>query len=128
MVKTIAFWVTTGLVAVAMGVGGVVDLLQGEEVAKGLGALGYPLYFAVIIGVWKVAGAIVLLAPKLPLVKEWAYAGIMFDLTGASASHAYSGDPIANIVVPLVLAAMLVGSWFLRPDSRKLPSLRRSGL
>lgn len=80
----------------------------------------YPDYFATIIGVWKVAGAIVIVVPRMPLVKEWAYAGIALDLTGASASHAFHGRPVPNILVPLVLMGVLVASWTLRPTSRRL--------
>ena len=114
------YWVATALVAFAIGAGGVADVVGAPEVMEGFRKLGYPDYFATIIGVWKVGGAVVLVAPRFPLVKEWAYAGIVFDLTGASASHAFSGDPIGNIMVPLVLLALLIASWWLRPSSRRL--------
>lgn len=118
--RVLGYWISTALVAFAIGMGGVADVLGLPEVVEGMRKLGYPDYFATIIGVWKVAGAIVLVAPRFPLVKEWAYAGIVFDLTGAAASHAFSGDPIANVLIPLVLLVLLVASWWLRPAERRL--------
>jgi uncharacterized membrane protein YphA (DoxX/SURF4 family) len=82
--------------------------------------LGYPIYLLTILGIWKVLGGIALLAPRFPRLKEWAYAGTLFDLTGASASHAFHGDGPWHVVVPLVLAALALGSWALRPSSRTL--------
>jgi DoxX-like family len=70
--------------------------------------------------VWKVLGGIAILVPRFPRLKEWAYAGIVFDLTGASVSHAVSGDGAPNVIVPLLLAAVAFASWSLRPQSRKL--------
>ena len=118
--RKIAYWVTTGLVAAGMAMGGVMDLMRGPEVAEMLGHLGYPLYFAAIIGVWKLLSAPALLAPGLPHIKEWAYAGIAFDLTGAAISHAAVGDGAGAVITPLVILALAVASWSLRPDSRKL--------
>jgi hypothetical protein len=85
-------------------------------------ALGYPLYFMTILGAWKVLGGAVILAPGLPRLKEWAYAGIVFDLTGAALSHAFAGDPAAKLVNPLILTGIALASWALRPTSRRLPS------
>lgn len=118
--KTVAYWITTGLVALAMGAGGVMDISGPKEVVEGMQHLGYPAYFATIIGVWKVLAAPALLAPGLPRLKEWAYAGIAFDLTGAAASHAFSGDPLGNVVTPLFILAIAAASWALRPDARRL--------
>ncbi len=87
---------------------------------EGMTLLGYPAYFAVILGVWKLLGGAVVLAPRLPLVKEWAYAGMFFNLTGAAASHAAVGDPAGKIVVPLIILLVVVASWALRPASRTL--------
>jgi hypothetical protein len=81
-------------------------------------ALGYPAYFLTILGVWKVLSAPALLAPRLPRLKEWAYAGIFFDLTGAAASHAFSGESPGKIAAPLVLLLIAAASWALRPPSR----------
>ncbi len=118
--RKIGYWVATVLVAFAIGLGGVVDAVGIPEALEAFRGLGYPDYFATILGVWKVAGAVVILLPRMPLVKEWAYAGIAFDLTGGSASLAFNGDPVPNILVPLVLMGLLVASWMFRPAGRLL--------
>jgi len=88
---------------------------------KDMESLGYPLYFLKMLGVWKLGAAVVLLAPALPRLKEWAYAGILINLVGASVTHAVRHDPVNNIVTPLVILAIALTSWALRPASRKLP-------
>jgi len=88
--------------------------------------LGYPIYFFAILGVWKVLGAIAILVPGFPRLKEWAYAGIFFDLTGAAASCAFVGGFGAygfHVIAPLAIAGFTVASWYLRPDSRKIGTL-----
>jgi uncharacterized membrane protein YphA (DoxX/SURF4 family) len=120
--RTIGYWTATALVAFAFASGGIADLLRRPEVMAGMTHLGYPPYFASILGVWKILGALALLAPGLPRVKEWAYAGIVFDLTGAAVSHAAVGDPAAKVITPLILLAIAAASWMLRPQSRKLSS------
>jgi hypothetical protein len=118
----IGYWVSTALVALAMISGGIGDLVKAQPVLEGMVALGYPLYFMTILGAWKVLGGAVILAPGLPRLKEWAYAGIVFDLTGAALSHAFAGDPAAKLVNPLILTGIALASWALRPTSRRLPS------
>ena len=118
--RLIAYWVTTALTAFVFLSGGVADILQPPDVIKGMTDLGYPVYFVTILGVWKVLGGIAVLAPRLPRLKEWAYAGMFFDLTGASLSHAAHGDDAFHIVVPFILAGIVVASWYLRPESRRL--------
>ena len=76
--------------------------------------------FVFLSGGVEVLGGGAILVPRLPLVKEWAYAGMIFDLTGATASHIATGDDLRHILVPLVSAALVVASWALRPESRKL--------
>jgi uncharacterized membrane protein YphA (DoxX/SURF4 family) len=120
--QTVAYWATTGLIAVPLVAGGVVDTLAPPSAVAFLAHLGYPAYFASVIGVWKVLGGIAVLAPRLARLKEWAYAGIFFDFTGAAISHAASGDGAGRVSLPLVLAALAVASWMLRPESRKLGS------
>jgi len=119
--KKIAYWITTALIAFVCLFGGVVDIMQPAAAKEGMAHLGYPVYVLTILGVWKVLGGIAILAPKFPRLKEWAYAGILFDLTGASASHASSGDPVAKIMTPLIILLIVIASWALRPESRKLP-------
>ena len=76
--------------------------------------LGYPAYLATILGVWKLLGSTAILSPGHPRLKEWAYAGMFFTLTGAALSHTVSGDPVANILVPLVLLGFVMTSWALQ--------------
>jgi len=119
--KNIAYWTTTVLVAFFMS-GGVVQILQFKANPHGVvPELGYPMYFFAIIGVWKVLGAIAILVPRFPRLKEWAYAGIFFDLTGAAISCAAVGGYGAygfHVIAPLLIAALAVASWALRPPSR----------
>ena len=121
----LGYWAVTGMVAFAFAAGGIADLARSSEVLAGIAHLGYPPYFATILGVWKVLGAIAILAPGFPLLKEWAYAGIAFDLTGAAFSHAAMGDAASKVLVPLVLLALAAASWALRPESRSLATKRR---
>src|SRR5262245_22143025 len=120
--RTIGYWVATGLLGLVFAAGGVSDLSGSPQVLEGMAHLGYPAYFVAIIGVWKVLGAVALLAPRFPRLKEWAYAGIFFDLTGAAASHAASGDSAGKVIAPLVLVAIVAASWALRPEGRKVAS------
>ena len=122
--KSIVYWTTTVLIAFFIGTGGVAQLARVPDTVKGfVHILGYPLYFVTILGVWKVLGAIAILVPRFPRLKEWAYAGIFFDLTGAAASSAAVGGSSGgvyafHILAPLVLAVVLMASWALRPESR----------
>lgn len=118
--QTVTYWTTTGLVAFAFLSGGLMDLSGSPAVVAGMQSLGYPAYVATILGAWKVLGAVALLAPRFPRLKEWAYAGVVFDLTGAAASHAFVGDPTAKIVTPLVILGLAAASWALRPGARRL--------
>ncbi|HVW01855.1 MAG TPA: DoxX family protein [Planctomycetaceae bacterium] len=118
--RLIGYWIATVLVAFAMGSGGVADVLRIQPVVEGMTALGYPVYFCIILGVWKVLGAIAILIPGTPRLKEWAYAGIMFDLTGAAASHLFVGQPVGEAIAPVILTAIMFASWALRPPCRML--------
>jgi hypothetical protein len=120
--RLIAYWIATALTGFVFLSGGVVDIIRPGPAMAGMRHLGYPDYFMVILGVWKVLGGVVVLAPKLPRLKEWAYAGMIFDLTGATASHASVGDPVAKIATPLIIACIVMASWALRSNARKLPS------
>ena len=121
--KLIGYWIITILLSFCIFFGGLAQTLQLKEVLQGFKPLGYPTYFISLIGVWKVLGVIAILIPKFPLLKEWAYAGIFFVMTGAVISHIASDDVKVQIIAPLVLAVFTVLSWYLRPATRKLPSV-----
>jgi uncharacterized membrane protein YphA (DoxX/SURF4 family) len=121
--KTIAYWTTTTLVSLALASGGATELARPPQAMAGMTRLGYPPYFMTILGIWKLLGVIAILIPRFPRLKEWAYAGIFFDFTGAAASHFASrdyGPGNFHIIVPLVLTALAITSWALRPASRRL--------
>jgi uncharacterized membrane protein YphA (DoxX/SURF4 family) len=122
--KNIAYWITTVLVALPIGSGGIAQVARVQGTVDGfVHILHYPAYFVTILGVWKVLGAIAILVPRFPRLKEWAYAGIIFDLTGAAASSAAVGGYGAygfHILAPLIIAVLAVASWALRPESRKI--------
>ena len=122
--KTIVYWTMTSLVAFFIGPGGATQIWQYYANPHGVvPQLGYPLYFFGILGFWKVLGAIAILVPRFPRLKEWAYAGIFFDLTGAAASCAAVGGYGAyafHVIAPLIITGFLAASWALRPESRKI--------
>jgi hypothetical protein len=116
--RMIAYWTTTALVTLALLSGGLAQLARRPENVDGVARLGYPAYVVVILGFWKVLGVIALLVPRHPRLKEWAYAGIFFELTGAAASQALGGGNVGHVLAPLALAALAMVSWGLRPASR----------
>ena len=122
--KNIVYWTTTVLVALLIGSGGVSQIWQFRANPHGVvPELGYPLYFFAILGIWKVLGAITILVPGFARLKEWAYAGIFFDLTGAAASCTAVGGYGAyafHVIAPLILTGFTVASWALRPESRTI--------
>jgi uncharacterized membrane protein YphA (DoxX/SURF4 family) len=118
--KTYAFWIATLLGPASFVIGGYLHLVRDPQVMATLAHLGYPPYFATILGVWKLLGAIAIVVPGLPRLKEWAYAGFFFDLTGAAATRAFVGDSAVDIAAPLLFLALVAASWALRPASRTL--------
>lgn len=116
----IIYWIATVWLSLGMTATGIVQLLQVKEEAANMASLGYPLYLMCIIGAWKILGVITVLVPKLPLLKEWAYAGFFFAMSGAIASHIAVGNPFGKIWPPLLLLVLTVISWYFRPESRKL--------
>lgn len=109
----LAYLLTTGLFALALTASGLMELIQHPEMLKGFQHLGYPSYLLTILGVAKLLGVAALVYPRWRTLTEWAYAGFSFDLLGASASHAFSGDPIANILSPLVFLGLMGVSYYL---------------
>jgi uncharacterized membrane protein YphA (DoxX/SURF4 family) len=124
--RPIAYWITTALTALIFLSGGIGYLIKPAIIRDGIAHLGYPLYITTILAVWKLLGGVTILVPRAPLLKEWAYAGMIFNLTGAVASHAAAGDPLANMINPLLFCGLVIASWALRPASRRLPGTTRS--
>ena len=118
--KLIWYWIITAILSFCIFSGGLAQALQVKGVVQGFKPLGYPTYFISLIGIWKMLGIIAILAPKFKLLKEWAYAGIFFTMTGAVISHIASNDVSAQIIAPVVLAVFTVLSWYLRPADRKI--------
>jgi DoxX-like family len=117
----IAYWITTALVVFELAWGGVWDILRVPQVRDLIERLGYPVYFLVILGIWKLLGAVALVIPRFPRLKEWAYAGVIFDLTGAVASLLASRlIDLGTVAYPIVMTGVAVASWALRPPSRRL--------
>ena len=100
--------------------GGLTELAQLQGKIEGMQALGYPLYMMAILGTWKVLGSITLLAPRFPRLKEWAYAGMFFNMTGAAVSHLVVADEAWHVYYTASLAIVVLVSWALRPESRTL--------
>src|SRR5262245_60386296 len=118
--KSIAYCITTGIVVFAMFSGGIAELTRRPETLEGMKQLGYPVYFVMILGVWKLLGSVALVIPRFPRLKEWAYAGIFFNMTGAAVSHLVCQDATWHVVVTLGLAALALASWLMRPADRTL--------
>jgi uncharacterized membrane protein YphA (DoxX/SURF4 family) len=121
--QKIGYWATTSLVALAFAAGGAMDLSGAPAVLESMAKLGYPAYLASLLGVWKLLGVAAVLTPRFPRLKEWAYAGMFFDLSGAAVSHAASGDGMGKLATPLVLLSLVLVSWSLRPEGRTLKAL-----
>lgn len=116
----IIYWIATLWLALGMLSTGIVQLLRVQAEVDNITKLGYPLYILTIIAVWKILGVIAILAPKFPLVKEWAYAGFFFTMSGAIISHLAVNDEPAQLFGPLLLLVLTVVSWYFRPAGRKL--------
>ncbi|MEQ1603329.1 MAG: DoxX family protein [Pyrinomonadaceae bacterium] len=120
--RTIVYWFFTLWLCLGMASTGIVQLIKPAEEIEKITHLGYPVYFLTILGVWKLLGVIAVLAPKLPLLKEWAYAGFFFAMSGAAISHLALRDPVTEILPSLLLLTLTVISWYFRPASRQFVS------
>jgi hypothetical protein len=123
-IRPIAFWATTFIIVFELAAGSVWNLVPIEWVEVQLRHLGYPHFFAYILGAWQAGAAVAIIAPRLPLIKEWAYVGSFFLWSGAVASHLSAGDGVESWWVPLFFATCAIASWVLRPADRRLPETR----
>jgi uncharacterized membrane protein YphA (DoxX/SURF4 family) len=122
----IIYWVATVLLSFGMSASGLEQIFHTKEMVDLIVPLGYPIYFLYIIGVWKILGVIAILIPGFKLVKEWAYAGFFFVMTGALISHLASGDDsIKGIIGPLMQTIFIILSWYFRPVDRKIISVNQ---
>jgi len=128
----IIYWVSTIWLALGMLATGTLQLFKAKAEGAvappgvyGITHLGYPVYFLTILGVWKILGVVALLIPKFPLLKEWAYAGFFFAMSGAVFSHIASGDSMTQNVPALLLLILTVISWYFRPADRQIISVNQ---
>jgi uncharacterized membrane protein YphA (DoxX/SURF4 family) len=122
--KLIWYWIITIVLSFCLFMGGLAQALLLKDVKEGFKPLGYPDYFISLIGIWKILGVVAILVPGFRLLKEWAYAGMFFLLTGAVISHLASNDIRPQIIAPIMLAIFAVLSWYLRPAGRRIVSLK----
>src|SRR6188768_3800868 len=116
----IIYWIATVWLALGMTSTGIVQLIHMKEEVDMMAHLGYPAYFLTILGVWKILGVIAVLIPKFPILKEWAYAGFFFAMSGAVCSHIASGHPVSEIFPSVLLLILTFVSWYFRPAGRKI--------
>ena len=124
MTKThkIIYWIATLWLALGMVATGAVQLFKKPDEVENITRLGYPVYFLTLLGIWKILGVVVTLIPKFVLLKEWAYAGFFFAMSGAIFSRIAAGDPMSKIAPALLLLFLTVVSWYFRPANRKIIS------
>ena len=124
-IKIVCYWATTILLAIELAVGGGWDIARRPDALLVVTHLGYPAYVLTILGFWKLLAVIALLLPGFGRLKEWAYAGAFFEMTGATASHVIYRDAgwQTQTILTVCLAALTVASWALRPPSRILGTL-----
>lgn len=123
MTKKIIYWIATIWLSLGMLSTGIVQLLQMEQDTKRMAELHYPVYLLTLLGTWKILGVIAVLIPKFPILKEWAYAGFFFAMSGAVFSHIASGSPASEIFPSLLLLVLTVVSWYFRPEGRKVAAI-----
>ena len=116
----IIYWIVTIFLSIGMLAGGIQQTLQIGGYNEIITKLHYPLYVLSILGVWKILGVIAILIPRFPLLKEWAYAGFFFAMSGAAISHFVVGQSFIEALPALILLAVTVLSWYFRPSNRKI--------
>lgn len=123
--ERIIYWASSIFLSFGMLAGGIQQLLQIGGYNEIIIQLGYPLYLLSILGVWKILGVIAIIIPKKPLLKEWAYAGFSFAMSGATISHLAIGQPITEALPSIILLLATVTSWYFRPNDRKIIELQK---
>jgi uncharacterized membrane protein YphA (DoxX/SURF4 family) len=118
--RGITYWTTTIVLVFVLSTGGIADLARVPATAQGVLDLGYPPMFLTILGTWKVLGAVALLIPRFPRLKEWAYAGAFFNFSGAVVSHIVAGSATFHVIVTGLLSIVTIVSWLVRPGDRTL--------
>lgn len=119
----IIYWIATIWLALGMLSTGIVQLVKVQKDVDVITGLGYPVYFLTLLGIWKILGVIALFVPAFPVIKEWAYAGFFFAMSGAVFSHIASGNPVNEILPSLLLLVLTVVSWYFRPANRKVVAI-----
>lgn len=120
----IIYWIATVWLALGMISSGIVQLFKVKgEIEFITEGLGFPVYFLTILAVWKLLGVVALFLPKFPLLKEWAYAGFFFAMSGALSSHIAVGNPVKDMAGPLLLLVLIALSWYFRPAEKKFASV-----
>jgi len=117
----IIYWIFTLWMALGMVSTAIVQLMKNKDELANFTNLGYPAYLMIILGIWKIMGVIAVLIPKRPLLKEWAYAGFFFVMSGALISHIIVGDTFGRTFPALLLLVLVIISWYFRPADRKIP-------
>jgi len=121
----IIYWIATAWLALGMLSTGAVQLFKGKTGAGGLDSvtqLGYPAYLLTLLGICKMLGVVAVLVPRFPLLKEWAYAGFFFIMSGAIFSHIATGYGMSQVIPAALLLVLTVVSWYFRPAERKIIS------
>lgn len=114
------YWIATLWLSLGLVSTGIVQLIQMDEEIVRMNQLGFPPYILPLLGVWKLLAVVALLVPRYPLVKEWAYAGIIFNMTGALFAHAISQSPGLDFFGPTLLTVLTILSWYFRSQDRKI--------
>ena len=120
----IIYWVATVWLALGMTSTAIVQLIKMEDEVTNFTDLGYPIYLMTLLGVWKLLGVIAILIPKYPLLKEWAYAGFFFAMSGAVISHIAVQDAAITLFGPILLLVLTVISWYFRPAERRINAIK----
>jgi hypothetical protein len=126
MARRYGYWICTALMALWLTPSGVLDLMRAPAVMAILQHLGYPDYLALILGAGKLLAMAAIFYPRTVLLREWAYAGLTFELTGAFLSHSALHDPIVVRAAPLTVLALMAASYLLRPERYRLQAVQQS--